>query len=193
MFGRFVVAAALAALLVQSAAAQNAPSRVSLKDLHAAPSAASGVEPLSVVDTAFDRATKVEGEVLQVIFRERAVFRLEGQTPILLAAEKGQLAAAHPEGTVTDSFNPPEPGTLAVALDGSAEKAASYLRIWNGLDYPVAYRAILVTFRGGKLVARPAKVCAAPAKGARYEIWPQPVVAVALSKFTRASSAEACG
>ena len=191
---RFAFALLCAALSAPPALAQDAAPHSQLEALHAAKPGAPVKDTPVVLDAAFDPSTKVDGQVLQVLFGERAVFTLGADlAPVLVAAEKGQLAVAHPEGTATETFTKPEPGQLAVALDGSAEKQASYLRIWNSLDYPVAYQVILVTLRGGKLVARPGKACAAPAKGARYEIWPQPVVAVALSKFSRAASAQACG
>lgn len=204
MTGRLVPAAlalVLASALALPGAAQEASDTHLKAHVHDAAAASASksetkgeTESTVTLEGNFDPATKVEGQVLQVVFGERAVFTLGAEgLPVLVAAEKGQLAVAHKEGAVTETFTAPEKGQLAVALDGSAEKQASYLRIWNSLDYPVAYQAILVTLRAGKLVARPAKVCAAPAKGARYEIWPQPVVAVALSRFSRAASAQACG
>lgn len=142
----------------------------------------------------FDPKTKiVEGPALQVVFGERAVFHLnENGEPVLDRVEKGKLAVAHPPGAAKESFTKPAAGKLAVALDGSAEKKASYLKIWNGLDYPVAYRAGVLVLVKGKLAPFAAKVCAVPAGGTTYETWPRPVVAVAVASFAKAKDDKTC-
>ena len=141
----------------------------------------------------FEPVTKVDGKTLQVVFGARAVFHLsEAGDPVLDRAETGQLAIAHTAGAVTETFEPPEAGQIAVALDGSAEKKASYLKVWNGLDYPIAYRAGVLLLVKGRLQPATVRVCAVPAGGANYETWPQPVMAVALGNFTRAADDKAC-
>ncbi|MET0271847.1 MAG: hypothetical protein ABW360_02545 [Phenylobacterium sp.] len=141
----------------------------------------------------FEPVTKVDGKTLQVVFGARAVFHLDDEgDPILDKAEKGQLAIAHTPGTVKEEFERPEKGQIAIALDGSAEKKASYLKIWNGLDYPISYRAGVLVLVKGKLEPATVKVCAVPAGGTNYETWPKPVVAVALGNFTKAADDKAC-
>jgi hypothetical protein len=142
----------------------------------------------------FDPVTKVDGKTLQVVFGARAVFHLNDDgAPVLDKAEKGQLAIAHPAGTVKEEFEAPETGQIAIALDGSAEKKASYLKVWNGLDYPVVYRAGILMLQGGKLVPKSVRVCAVPAGKTGNATWPgPPVVAIALGSFTKAAGDTAC-
>jgi hypothetical protein len=135
----------------------------------------------------------VEGPALQVVFGERAVFHLDAQgEPALDSAEKGPLAAAHPAGTVTESFAAPGPGKLALALDGSPQKKASYLKIWNGLDHPVLFRAGVLAYEGGALKPVTVRICAAPAVGTNIQTWPAPIAAVVVANFTAAKDAKAC-
>lgn len=143
---------------------------------------------------AFSNRTEiVEGPALQVVFGERAVFHLdEVGAPVLDAVQKGSLAMAHPAGAVTETFAAPGPGKLAVALDGSSEKKASYLKIWNGLDHPVLYRAGVLAYTGGSLKPMTVKVCAAPSGGTDAMTWPMPIAAVVVARFSPAPSAEAC-
>jgi hypothetical protein len=142
---------------------------------------------------AFQPVTKLDGPILQVVFGERAVVRLgdKGQ-PQLDKVEKGKLAIAHPVGSVQETFAKPEAGQIAIALDGSAEKKASYLKVWNGLDYPVIYKAGVLVLVGGKLEPAQVRVCAVPAGATHYETWPRPVVAVALGSFTKAANDKVC-
>src|SRR5688500_18477711 len=85
----------------------------------------------------FDPKTKVDGETLRGIMGERAVCRSDGKgMPTLEAGEAGKLVAAHPAGAVTETFREPGTGRLAAALDGSAARRATALKVWNGLDYP---------------------------------------------------------
>ena len=143
---------------------------------------------------AFSHKTEmVEGPALQVIFGERAVFHLDDKgQPVLDDVQKGQLAMAHPTGTVKETFDPPGDGKLAVALDGSPEKQASYLKIWNGLDHPVLYHAGVLAYVGGALKPMSVKVCAAPAGGTGSMTWPMPIAAVVVANFSAAPSATAC-
>jgi hypothetical protein len=141
----------------------------------------------------FEPVTKVDGKTLQVVFGARAVFHLnDAGEPVLDKAEKGQLAIAHTPGSVKEVFAKPETGQIAVALDGSAEKKASYLKVWNGLPYPISYRAGVLVLVKGNLEPATVKVCAVPAGGTNYETWPKPVVAVALGSFTKTADDKAC-
>ncbi|MEO8113333.1 MAG: hypothetical protein ABI655_03055 [Phenylobacterium sp.] len=144
-------------------------------------------------DGFFQPVTKLDGRTLQLVFGERAVIHLDVDgAPVLDGVEKGKLAIAHRLGTVAETFGKPEPGQIAVALDGSAEKKASYLKVWNGLDRPLAYRAGLLVLQQGKLVPVTVKVCAVPAGAVSYETWPRPVVAVALGSFEVTADDKAC-
>lgn len=145
-------------------------------------------------DVAFSGKTEmVDGPALQVVFGERAVFHLDDKgEPVLDEVQKGQLAMAHPAGTAKESFAAPGPGKLAIAIDGSAEKQASYLKIWNGLDHPVIYHAGVLAFVKGKLTPVTVKVCAAPAGGVNDQTWPMPVQAIAVANFTTAPSDNTC-
>jgi hypothetical protein len=144
--------------------------------------------PSKATSLEFDPKTKVDGETLQVILGERAVFRIDsGGYPVLATTETGKLTAAHPAGAVSETFAAPGPGRLAAALDGSAEKRASVLKVWNGLDYPVDYRAVVLVARKGQtLTPMPVAVCAVKPGETRTESWPAPVVAVGLARFKRA-------
>ena len=95
---------------------------------NAAPSAEAAAKQLS-----FEPKTKVDGETLQVILGQRAVFGVDGKGhPVIEKVEEGQLAAAHPVGKVTETFEAPPTGLMAAAVDGSAEKRATVLKVWNG-------------------------------------------------------------
>jgi len=140
------------------------------------------------------KSEMVEGPALQVVFGERAVFHLDDKgAPVLEDVEKGPLAMAHPAGAVKETFAAPPPGKLAVALDGSPEKKASYLKIWNGLDHPVLYRAGVLAYEKGELKPATVRVCAAPAKGTAAQTWPAPIAAVVVANFTAVADAKACG
>lgn len=140
---------------------------------------------------AFEPKTYVDGAILQVLIGERALFRLDsGEKPVLDSVEKGQLAAAHPEGAVTETFAPPPDGTIAAALDGSAEKKATSLKIWNGTGQPIEYRTIVLIMKQGQtLEALPVPTCPVAPGHVRLETWPAPIVAVGLSRFKPASKA----
>jgi len=153
----------------------------------AQPSATTGANPS--LSMRFEPKTYVDGEFLQVVLGERALMRLDsGGNPVLDSVEKGQLAAAHPEGAVTETFTPPPDGEIAAALDGSAEKRATSLKIWNGTGQPIEYRAVLLVLKeGGVLQPVPAPTCPVAPGHIRLETWPAPVVAVGLSRFKPAS------
>jgi hypothetical protein len=163
--GRLLAGIAAALALAAPAAAQPAPAPL----------------PKSLP---FQPKTLVDGDVLQVIFGERAVFRLDdGGKPVLDKAEKGQLALAHPAGTVIETYAAPEPGLLAAALDGSAETKTSALKIWNRTNHAIEYGAIVLVLEGQTLHPVQVPVCPVPAGGVRTESWPAPIVAVGLSRF----------
>jgi hypothetical protein len=155
------------------------------------PSAVAGAKGL-----AFEPKTLVDGEILQVILGQRALFRLDDKNaPVLSKVEEGKLAEAHPAGEVTASFEPPPDGQVAAALDGSAEKRASVLKVWNGTASPLEYRAIALIMQHGEIAAVPAPPagCAIAPHSAHAEVWPRPVVAVGLGRFrTAPAKLKAC-
>jgi hypothetical protein len=154
----------------------------------AAPAAVAAARSLTV-----EQKTLVEGETLQVVLGQRAVFRLDGKgLPVLTRVEEGKLAAAHPEGEVTEAFEPPAEGEFAVALDGSAEVRATILKVWNQTGQALDYGAIALIMRQGKVTPLPAPVCAVPAHAIRTETWKRPVVAVGLTRFRPTETARPC-
>lgn len=137
--------------------------------------------------------TKVDGETLQVVLGQRALFRLDDKGwPVLFGVEEGQLAAAHPEGKVEETFGAPPDGQIAVALDGSADVRATILKVWNETDKAVDYRAIALVFSGGKVTPSPAPVCAVPPRSIRIETWRRPIVAVGLGRFKESVTTRDC-
>lgn len=141
----------------------------------------------------FQPETKVDGETLQVILGQRALFRLDDAgLPVLAKVEEGQLAAAHPDGAVQEAFEAPPEGQLAAALDGSAEKRASVLKVWNGGAEPVEFRVMALVLRKDKLTPVALKVCPVAPGQARTESWPAPIVAVGLARFKPAAEAADC-
>lgn len=177
----FGLAAALAALTAAPLAAR-------------ADEAAAPADAVAAGGVGFSAKTEmVAGPALQVIFGERAVFHLDDKgEPMLDGVEKGPLAMAHPAGEVKETFEAPGPGKLAIALDGSPQKKASYLKIWNGLDHPVLYRAGVLAYEGGVLKPITVRVCAAPSGGVSSQTWPAPIAAVVVANFSRAPSASSC-
>jgi len=154
----------------------------------AAPAAVAAAKSLTI-----GQKTAVEGETLQVVLGQRAVFRLDDKgLPVLDKVEEGQLAAAHPEGTVTETFEPPPQGQIAVALDGSAEARATILKVWNQTDKAIDYRAIALVMNKGKVTPTPAPVCAVAAGAIRTETWRRPVVAVGLGRFKPTENIQNC-
>jgi hypothetical protein len=159
----------------------------------ATPTQATRADGPPVAALTFQPRTWVDGETLQVIRGQRAIFRLDDKgLPVLDRVEKGQLAAAHPEGAVTESFLPPPDGHIAIALDGSAEARASVLKIWNQTDRMVDYSAIALVMARGKVTPSPAPVCAVPPRSIRIETWRRPIVAAGLGRFREAVTLRAC-
>lgn len=167
--------AALAALAVDAAPPAKAP--------------AQPAKPLT-----FTPKTLVDGETLQVVLGQRAVFQLDDRNlPVLLKVEEGKLAAAHPAGKVTETFAPPAEGQIAAALDGSAEKRATVLKIWNRTGKPLDYRAMALIMGKDKLTATPAPAtCAVRPRSVHIETWPAPIVAVGLGRFQETVTTKAC-
>jgi hypothetical protein len=154
----------------------------------AAPAAVAAAKSLTI-----EQKTAVQGETLQVILGQRALFRLDDKgLPVLDKVEDGKLAAAHPEGTVTETFEPPPEGQIAIALDGSAEARATILKIWNQTDKAIDYRAIALIMHQGKVTPTPAPVCNVAAGGVRTETWRRPVVAVGVARFKPAETVKDC-
>src|SRR4029453_11985594 len=161
------------------------PGATPASEATAAPPAVAGAKGL-----AFEPKTLVDGEAVQVSLGQGALFRLDDKgLPVLSKVEEGQLSAAHPDGAVTETFEDPPAGQVAAALDGSAEKRASVLKIWNQTGKPLEYRAVALVMRQGKVVAVPAPpTCAVAAHSVHSETWPRPVVAVGLGRFREASA-----
>ena len=68
-----------------------------------APAAVAATKALTV-----EQKTLVQGGTLQVVLGQRALFRLDDKgQPVLAKVEEGKLAAAHPAGEVTETFEPP--------------------------------------------------------------------------------------
>ena len=155
-----------------------------------AASAAAAPAPAPPKSVPFDPKTQVDGAILQVIFGERAVFRIDDAgLPVLDAVEKGKLAAAHPPGTAKETYAAPGPGLLAAALDGSAEVKASKLKVWNHTGRPIEYTAHVLVLDGEALHPVAVSPCPVPAGGVRTESWPAPIVAVGLTGFKAATAA----
>jgi hypothetical protein len=153
-----------------------------------APAAVAAAKTITV-----EQKTLVEAGTLQVVIGQRALFRLDDKgQPVLDKVEKGQLAEAHPEGAVTETFQPPPAGLIAAALDGSAEKRATVLKVWNETGKPLDYSAIALIMRQGKVTPEPAPICAVAAHAVRTETWPRPVVAVGLLRFKQTATARVC-
>jgi len=140
--------------------------------------------------------TRVDGERLQIVLGQRALFRLDDKgLPVLLKVENGQLAEAHPPGAAIRPFGPPPDGQIAAALDASAEKRVAVLKIWHRTSKPLDYRAIqFVKQRGDGVLAGVALPpgCSVPPRSVHTESWPRPVVAVGLGRFREAVATKAC-
>ena len=153
-----------------------------------APAAVAAARTLTV-----EQKTIVQGETLQVMLGRRALFHLDDKNrPVLDKVEEGQLAAAHPPGKVTETFEPPPEGQIAAALDGSAEARATILKVWNQTDQALDYSAIALIMRRGQVTPEPAPICAVAPKSVRTETWPRPVVAVGLLRFKPSTTTKAC-
>ncbi|WP_296597188.1 hypothetical protein [Phenylobacterium sp.] len=164
------------------------PAAKPMDEKKVAPAAAAAAKSVEI-----EPRTLVQGDTLQVVLGQRAVFHLGEQgAPILDRVETGKLAEAHPDGEVTESFEPPAEGQFAVALDGSVEKRASVLKIWNATGKALDYAVIALIPRKGHITPEPAPVCAVSAQSLRTEIWPRPVLAVGLMRFKPVDVARPC-
>jgi len=149
---------------------------------------AAGAQP-AAKSVPFEPKTQVDGKVLQVMLRNQALFRLDdGGLPVLDSVQEGQLAVAHPPGAATESFAAPPAGMIAAAVDGSVEKHATFLKVWNHTAHSIQYRAMaLEMMQGNTLHPVIVEPCPVPPGGVRTESWPAPIIAVGLSNFRRAS------
>lgn len=152
-----------------------------LKDAPPSAAAPSTETQPAPADAGFDPHTKVDGPVLQVILGERAVVHLDSKgAPLLDEVQTGRLTLAHPANTVTELYLPPAKGRVAVALDGSAEKRTSVVKVWNGLSQPVEMRMVGLVLGGGEVLKpAPLGVCPLAPGEVRAQGWPAPIVAVA--------------
>jgi hypothetical protein len=154
----------------------------------AKPPAAAPAAEAAAKQFTFEPKTLVDGETLQVILGQRAVFGVDGKgAPVIEKVEEGKLATAHPEGQAKETFEAPESGRVAAALDGSAEKKATFLKVWNGTGDTLEYRAVALVLRGDKLTPVPVATCPVGPGAVRIESWPAPIVAVGLARFKPAS------
>lgn len=140
----------------------------------------------ALIAVGFDPHTKLVGESVQVMSGQRAILDIASGKLVLVAVETGHVDMALPDGA-PDSYKPLAPGKVAFAVDGSAAKRQSFLKIWNGRPHAVGYLAEITAIHEGKLAKRMAQVCAVPGAGTNYEMWPDPVIAVTLSKITEIS------
>lgn len=183
-----MLATVISVLALQAAQPATQPGEVkpppTAKPTAAAPAAEAAAKQLT-----FEPKTKVDGENLQVIYGQRAVFGVDGKgTPIIEKVEEGQLAIAHPAGTVTEKFEAPPTGLFAAALDGSAEKKASFLKVWNGTGDAIEYRGMgLVLLKDNRVRPVPLNGCPVAPGAVRVESFPAPIVAVSLARFKPAS------
>jgi hypothetical protein len=143
--------------------------------------------PASMVDAlaaaGLDPETKVHEDRVQVMLGQRAVIRLQpGGAPTMDEVEAGRLAAALPDGEA-ETYKGVPANRMAFALDASAEKRHSIMKVWNGLTVPVAFEVELSAIRQGQLMRRMTSVCAVPAGGTNVETWPDPIVAITIQKF----------
>ena len=170
---RAALIAGLALGLASAAGAQTSP--------EAKPAAGDMVEALEAAG--LDPETKVEDGKVQVMLQQRAIVRLlPGGAPALEDVEAGRLGAALAEGEGETNKGVPA-NRMAFALDASAAKRQSVMKVWNGLTVPVAFEAEITAIRQGQLMRRMTSACAVPAGGTSLETWPDPVVAVTIQKF----------
>lgn len=164
------------------------PAAEPMAESKTAPAAVAAAKALTI-----EQKTLVQDGTLQVMLGQRALFRLDDKgLPVLDKVEEGQLAAAHPEGVVTETFAAPRAGQIAIALDGSAETRATILKVWNQTGEALDYSAIALVMSKGKVTPTPAPVCAVPPRSVRVETWRRPVVAVGLLRFKQSAAAKAC-
>lgn len=187
MIRLLILSAVLA--LAQPASAQDAPVKTApaaTPPLAGGPAAARPTKPPTLVEAliaaGFDPHTKLVGDTVQVMSGQRATLNVAEEKLVLDAVETGHVDMALPDGT-PDTYKPLAPGKVAFAVDGSAAKKQSFLKIWNGLAHAVSYEAELTAIRSGQLAKRKAQVCAVPGGGTNYEMWSDPIIAVTLSKI----------
>lgn len=187
MIRLLILSAVLA--LAPPAFAQDAPAKTApaaTPPLAGGPAAARPTRPPTLVEAliaaGFDPHTKLIGDSVQVMSGQRATLNVAEEKLVLDAVETGHVDMALPDGT-PDTYKPLAPGKVAFAVDGSAAKKQSFLKIWNGLAHAVSYEAELTAIRAGKLAKRKAQVCAVPGGGTNYEMWSDPIIAVTLSKI----------
>ncbi|MDP3748908.1 MAG: hypothetical protein Q8Q88_17860 [Phenylobacterium sp.] len=134
----------------------------------------------------FDPRTKVEGASVQVVQGQRALFHLDAKAaPVLDGIDAGKLGAAQPEGQA-ETYKGSGAGRIGLALDASPAKKQSYMKVWNGLAAPVTFELELAAIRKGQLMRRKVEGCAVPAGGVHSQSWPDPVIAVTVSKVAPA-------
>ena len=69
----------------------------------------------------------------------------------------------------------------------------SLRKVWNQLDYAVAYRAIILVLQpGGKTQPVPVRTCAVAGGATDLLTWPRPVLAVAITDIAKAANPKAC-
>ncbi|WP_309643069.1 hypothetical protein [Phenylobacterium sp.] len=143
------------------------------------------VEALTAVG--FDPKTKVESGAVQVMQGQRALFHLEAKAgPVLYAIETGKLGAAQPEGQA-ETYKGSGAGRIGVALDSSPAKRQTFMKVWNGLARPVTFELELAAIRNGQLMRRKIEACAVPAGGVHSQAWPDPIIALTVSKVALAA------
>ena len=184
-----LVALAAVLALAPPAFAQDAPvttAPAAAPPLAGGPAAVRPTKPPTLVEAliaaGFDPHTKLIGDAVQVMSGQRATLDVAEGKLTLDAVDTGHVDMALPDGT-PDTYKPVAPGKVAFAVDGSAAKKQSFLKIWNGLAHAVSYEAELTAIRGGKLAKRKAQVCAVPGGGTNYEMWSDPIIAVTLSRI----------
>ncbi|WP_332773971.1 hypothetical protein [Phenylobacterium sp.] len=134
----------------------------------------------------FDPKTKVEGGSVQVMQGQRALFHLDAKAgPALDGVDMGKLGAAQPEGQA-ETYKGSGAGRIGLALDASPAKKQSYMKVWNGLAAPVIFELELAAIRKGQLMRRKVEGCAVPAGGVHGQSWPDPIIAVTVSKVALA-------
>lgn len=187
MIRLLILSAVLA--LAQPAFAQDAPVKTApgaAPPLAGGPAGARPTRPPTLVEAliaaGFDPHTKLVGDTVQVMSGQRATLSVTEGKLVLDGVETGHVDMALPDGT-PDTYKPLAPGKVAFAVDGSAAKKQSFLKIWNGLAHAVSYEAELTAIRSGKLAKRKAQVCAVPGGGTNYEMWSDPIIAVTLSQI----------
>lgn len=135
----------------------------------------------------FDPKTKVEGASVQVVQGQRALFHLDAKAgPVLDRIDTGKLGAALPEGQA-ETYKGSGAGRIGLALDASPAQKQSYMKVWNGLAAPVTFELELAAIRKGQLMRRKVEGCAVPAGGVHSQAWPDPIIAVTVSKVALAA------